>query len=146
MCFETLLLNRVYFSYPMSIFNPRGIVIGLFLSLVFMMSFGGVLSAGMMSMDGKMQDCPYMGMSGYCDMDASEHLAGWQTLFAATLDGFHNSDLFPLLAFALLAPFFTLFIRKRPQRPIFQRWRMLELFDPLQLAFARGILNPKLYS
>lgn len=128
-------------------FLPRNIIQAFFLlSLVFMMSFGGVISAGMMNMDGKMSDCPYMGMSGYCDMDASQHLAGWQTLFAATLDGFHTADLFPLLAFALLAPFFTFFIRKRPHRPIFQRWRMLELFDPLQLAFARGILNPKLYS
>ena len=124
----------------------KGPLVFVLAAVLFVMSFGGVLTAGMMTMDGKMSDCPYMGTSGYCDMSITEHLDGWQMLFAATLDGFHTSDLFPLLAFALLAPFFTFFIRKRPQRPLFQRWRMLELFDPLQLAFARGILNPKLYS
>lgn len=125
----------------------QGLILSLLMfGVVFTMSFGGVLTAGMMTMDGKMSDCPYMGTSGYCDMSITEHLDGWQTLFASTLDGLHASDLFPLLAFVLLAPFFTLFIRKRPQRPLFQRWRMLELFDPLQLAFARGLIHPKLYS
>jgi hypothetical protein len=94
-----------------------------------------------------MQDCPYMGMSGYCDMDASEHLAGWQQLFATTLEQLFSSDLFPLLTLVILTPFFlVLLVRKRPQRPVFDRWRALELFDPLQLAFARGIINPKLYA
>lgn len=132
----------------MRISTTKGLILSAFLlSLVFMMSFGGVLSAGMMSMDGKMQDCPYMGMSGYCDMDASEHLAGWQQLFATTLEQFFSSDLFPLLTLVILTPFFlVLLVRKRLQRPVFDRWRALELFDPLQLAFARGIINPKLYA
>ena len=131
----------------MRISTPKGLILSAFLlSLVFMMSFGGVLSAGMMSMDGKMSDCPYMGMSGYCDMDASEHLAGWQTLFATTLEQLFSSDLFPLLTLVILTPFFfALLVRKRTQRPIFDRWRMLELFDPLRLAFSRGIIHPKLY-
>lgn len=129
-------------------FLPRTAIKALFLfSFVLMTSFGGVMSAGMMNMDGKMSDCPYMGMSGYCDMDASEHLAGWQQLFSATLEHFFSSMLLLLLAIAILAPFLVkLFVRKRSVRPIFQRWRTIELFDPLRLAFARGIIHPKLFS
>jgi hypothetical protein len=120
----------------------------LLLTLLFasMAMFGGVVSAGMMTMDGKMSDCPYMGTYGYCDMSITEHLDDWQTLFAATLDDFHASDLFLLLTFALLAAFHTLFVPKRIQRPILKRWQTLELFDPLRLAFARGIIHPKLFS
>jgi hypothetical protein len=115
--------------------------------LVVVMSFGGVFTANMMTADGTMQDCPYMGSSGHCDMSITEHLDGWQILFAATLDGlFHMSDLLPLSAIVTLALFFTLFVRKRPERTIFERWRVLKLFDPLRLALARGIIHPKLYS
>lgn len=126
----------------------RGLLLPLLVFLfAFMATFGGAVSAGMMSMDGKMSDCPYMGMSGYCTMDVSEHLAQWQQLFSITLEQLFSADLLPLLTLLLLVPFFIfLALRKRTHKFVFQRWRALELFNPLKLAFARGIIHPKLYS
>jgi type III secretory pathway component EscT len=115
--------------------------------LVLMMSFGGILTAWMMTSDGSMQDCPYMGEVGYCNMNISEHLASWQQLFTSTLEHSNPLALLPLLTLFVLAYFFVdLLVRKRTERPLLQRWRKRELFDPLQLAFARGLIHPKLYS
>ncbi len=129
--------------------NPYGFILplGMFL-LVLAMSFGGILTAWMMGMDGTMQqDCPYMGETGYCAMDISEHLASWQNLFTTTLERVNPLAMLPLFTLFVLAYFFVdLLVRKRTERPLFQRWRTRELFDPLQLAFARGIIHPKLYS
>ena len=118
------------------------------LLLVLTMSFGGVLTAWMMTSGGTMQqDCPYMGETGYCNMNVSEHLASWQQLFSTTLEHFSALTLLSLLTLFVLTYFFVdLLVRKRSERPLFERWRSRELFDPLQLAFARGILHPKLYS
>ena len=129
--------------------NPRGFILSLaMLLLVLTMSFGGVLTAWMMTSGGTMQqDCPYMGETGYCNMNVSEHLASWQQLFSTTLEHFSALTLLSLLTLFVLTYFFVdLLVRKRSERPLFERWRSRELFDPLQLAFARGILHPKLYS
>ena len=115
--------------------------------LILTMSFGGILTAWTMNSAGMMQDCPYMGTSGYCTMDISEHLSGWQQLFTTTLERSNSLALVPLLTLFVLAYFFVdLLVRKRTKRPLLQRWRNRELFDPLQLAFARGLINPKLYA
>ena len=119
------------------------------LLLVFMMSFGGILTAWTMTFGDTMQQgCPYMGETGYCNMNVSEHLASWQQLFSTTLEHFSTRTLLPPLLFTLFAaPFFArLLVRRRTKRPLLERWRSRELFDPLQPAFARGILHPKLYS
>lgn len=116
--------------------------------LVLTMSFGGVLTAWTMTAGGTMQqDCPYMGEVGYCNMNITEHLASWQNLFTTTLEHLNPLSLLSLLTLFVLAYFFVdLLVRRRTERPLFERWRTRELFDPLQLAFSRGILHPKLYS
>ena len=132
----------------MSAYRPRGFIGSIFLlTLILGASFGGFVSAGMMTADGRMQDCPYMGTSGYCPMDIAAHLAGWQQLFATTLERSHSSGPFPSLALLFLIPFFIgLLVYVRPRQRILERWRTLALYDPLQLAFARGLIHPKLYS
>lgn len=135
-------------SVSMNSYAPRGFLWGFFLlTLALGASFGGFITAGMMSMDGITQDCPYMGETGYCNMNISEHLASWQNLFTTTLERVNPLAFLPLLTLFVLAYFFVdLLVRKRSEQPLFQRWRTRELFDPLRLAFARGIIHPKLYS
>lgn len=126
----------------------RGLLVATFVLSLLTMSFGGVLTAWTMSMDSSaMQDCPYMGETGYCAMDISEHLASWQNLFTTTLERVSPLSLLPLLTLFVLAYFFVdLLVRKRRERPLVERFRTRELFDPLRLAFARGIIHPKIYS
>jgi hypothetical protein len=101
------------------------------------------MSAG----DAMQQDCPYMGETGYCNMNVSEHLASWQQLFSTTLEHFSTLSLLPLLTLFVLTYFFVdRLVRRRAEQPLLERWRSRELFDSLRLALARGIIHPKLYS
>lgn len=118
----------------------------LLLTLVAIMSFGGVFGAGFMMHDGGIGKCPSMNVAGYCTMNAAQHLASWQELFAATLESLSGPALFPLLTFFFSLPFFALLILKQPAPLVRERWRMRAVRTPLQQAFARGILNSKRYS
>jgi hypothetical protein len=107
--------------------------------------FGAAVSSGVMTQDGKMQDCPYMGISTLCKMDVSEHLATWQQLFSPAIQQSPTLLLLALLSFVALQYFsFYAFVpERRTTRHIFNRWREAALFGPLRLAFSRGIIHSK---
>lgn len=111
------------------------------------MTMGGFFSYEMMMQDGTMHNCPYMGVAALCNMTPLEHLSQWQQMFSATAQQLFTLAL--LSAFALLV---TLFFVKdfftsieSPPRGMSQYKYRERIFDPLRLAFARGIVHPKVY-
>lgn len=130
------------------------LVLGLiaFLSVAF---FGA--SQSMMGMDersdGTMGGCLFTGMEENCKMMFSEHLSQWQSMFTTTVP---QKALFFALLLLLAIVFVAVAILKHNLLLLFgyytTRWRLylrynpeLSLFNPLKKAFARGILNPKIY-
>lgn len=73
-----------------------------------------------------------------CSMSPMEHLSEWQGAFAAIL-----SMLFVFVAFRYFVQDF--FIPKQTRAVVLLRRDTGRVFDPLRLAFARGILNTKAY-
>ena len=123
--------------------------IGLMLLAVLVsMTIGGVLSSEMMmDEDGMMHDCPFMGVAAICNMSPLEHLSEWQTMFTATSQQFGTAVLLLLLILVLLWSFATdLSPPKQSSIPIVSLYSKRErIFDPLRLAFARGIIHPKVF-
>lgn len=129
-----------------------GIALIAFLSVAF---FGA--SQSMMGMekrsDGSMGGCIFSGMEEICKMSFTEHLTQWQSMFTTTV----TQNAFTIILLLLLAVVFVAIgIFKRNLLLLFSqyttRWRLylrynpeLSLFNPLKKAFARGILNPKIY-
>lgn len=129
------------------------LVLGLVAFLAVLLS-GPSHSMGMEKQsDGTMSGCLFIGMDELCAMTSAEHLAAWQSMFAATAP--QKALVFSLLIlFALIFVFvlvhtrrlflpwsdyiihFRLYIRHNPH---------LSLFDPLKEAFSQGLLNPKIY-
>ena len=81
-----------------------------------------------------------------CTMSPLEHLTEWQQTFAATVQQ-ASTALFVLL-FVLVS--FRAFLQnllfvKRAGIPVWRYRTAGRVFDPLRLAFARGILHSKAY-
>lgn len=122
-----------------------------FLSVAF---FGASQTMGMeQQSDGTMGGCLFSGMEEICEMSFIEHLTEWQSMFTTTV----TQNAFTIILLLLLAVvFFAIGIFKRNLLLLYNyhatRWRFyirhnpeLSLFNPLKEAFARGILNPKIY-
>lgn len=129
------------------------LVFGLiaFLSVAF---FGMSQSMGMEKRaDGTMGGCIFDGRAEMCAMSFTEHLSAWQNMFTTTAP---QQVLILALLILLAVVFVAVAILKRNLFLLFSyyatRWRLyirhnpeLSLFNPLREAFARGILNPKIY-
>ncbi|TSC71131.1 MAG: hypothetical protein G01um101449_116 [Parcubacteria group bacterium Gr01-1014_49] len=114
-----------------------------FLVLVAIGSFlSGVTGASHLRMNmqagGRMPDCPLVGGGAICTMNPLEHIAAWQSAFAATFSG--GSVIFLLLLISV----FALLLWKRvfstgkdvPLRPLRVRYRPRFFYpDPLHEAF-----------
>lgn len=104
------------------------------------------------SENGDMAGCIFTGKTMLCKMSVIEHISLWQSMFVAIPQG---SLMFMVLLILLVAVVFVtknilapprfsgsgvltkrLYLREHPD---------LLLFNPLQEAFSRGILNPKTY-
>ena len=113
--------------------------------LVFLTNIGGFFSAEMM-MDGSMQDCPYMGVTGLCDMSPLEHLSQWQAMTTATPQPFFAALLLLFITFVIVWNFLNKPFVLRPKEAYIPRYRFKKRVpNVLQFAFARGILNTKRY-
>ena len=126
----------------------KNIVVSSIIGAIFvMMSVGGVLSSEMMMQDGMMIPCPFMGVSSLCNMTPLEHVSQWQQMFTTTSQEFATTATLLLLSLVVVFSFVQLSLKlnRTPVRLV-SRYRYRErAFDPLRLAFARGILHPKLY-
>ena len=119
-----------------------GLCIG---ALLFMSTIGGALSASMMMADGGMTHCPYMGVTALCGMTPLEHLAQWQHIFLATAQQLASLAL--LLSITVIVWHFTanIFVTREHYFAVYRKRYRQKHFDPLRLAFARGILHTKVY-
>ena len=124
----------------------RKIFLLAFLILFLLMTGGGTLLSGMTMHEGHMQNCPFMGITAICNMNALEHLSGWQRLFTMTPHSFTTLILLLLLSF-VVGRFVPILLRRKrvPQQPIFYVRYFDEVFDPMKLAFARGLIHPKVF-
>ena len=110
------------------------------------MSAGGAISAGMMMDDGAMGGCPYMGVAALCNMSPLEHLSEWQLMITTTAQQFAVASLLLLLALAVLWHVFEYLFVPKSADTFVPKYRDREIiFDPLRLAFARGIIHPKVF-
>jgi len=97
----------------------------------------------------EMLNCPFMlGQAAICTMNPLEHIAVWQNMFTALA----RESILVFLVFASLFPFFVrrlldtshnfsapalYMVRRRVEIPI--------VLSPLEKAFSRGILHPKIF-
>lgn len=111
------------------------------------MSLGGVLASPMTMQDGTMQNCPFMGVSALCTMSIADHLAQWQDMFASIVSPITTVILLLLIALSIFLGFIEDFrIHKRPLiKFVSHHQREAQIFDTLRLAFARGLIHPKIY-
>ncbi|MDZ4260292.1 MAG: hypothetical protein U1A25_01380 [Candidatus Sungbacteria bacterium] len=115
--------------------------------------FGSSHSFGMeMKDDGTMSGCLFTGMDEVCTMTFTQHRTAWQNMFSSIpVKSIILSLLalvFSLLLFAGFLKQYGMWARKRMeslQKLYFIHHPNLFLFNPLQEAFSRGILNPKIY-
>lgn len=118
-------------------------------AIVLAMTVGGVYTAQIMTMDGDMMHhCPFMGVPALCGMSPLAHLIEWQLMFTAVLQQMTASLSLLALFFALVLAWQyvrQLLVPKRTEIFI-PRYRDTErILDPLKLAFARGIIHPKVF-
>lgn len=117
----------------------------LIIALFLLVNIGGIFTAEMM-MDGDMTHCPYMGVAALCDMSPLEHLSQWQMTFSTTVQQFATAALLLLLAFAILRSLIGRLTAPKRIEAFVPRYRYrVRNFDPLRLAFARGIIHPKVF-
>lgn len=124
----------------------KSVLFGLLFVVVFTTSIGGVVTANMMMDDGVMHDCPYMGVPVLCNMTPIEHVSAWQNMFLATSEQFSTYAFLLLLALAVLWQCIGYIFVPRYSQTFAPRHRYRErVFDPLRLAFARGIIHRKVF-
>lgn len=91
-----------------------------------------------------MTDCPYMvGQQSMCAMDTFEHLTAWKSL-VLTIPSF----IYVLTLLVLVFSFQHLLSSSPPllrQLLYYRKTKFEPITTSLELAFARGILNPKPY-
>lgn len=118
-------------------------VFALLIALFLVVNVGGLFTAEMMMEDGAMHGCPFMGVPVLCAMSPLEHLSEWQEEFATTAQPMVSA----LLLLAALAVWYSVgtpMLRQMRTRIPLER-DTGRIFDPLRLAFARGILHSKAY-
>lgn len=94
--------------------------------------------------------CLFMNTPTLCAMNPFEHIAMWQSTFAASF----SKEIFSLLMLTLLIVLFIFtsqgLERSRKTPPLLVRvwhhiYRVFIAKDPLQEAFSNGILHPKIF-
>lgn len=131
---------------------PKIIIIAVSALTLWMLLFGlSQMSMNMSTMDGK-ANCPFGGHSmAICQMNPMEHIQEWQSMFTAlpAKDGLTIlSALLSLLALLALRFLNTPSLFKKPRLEQYVNPFYLNrapIFNPLQEAFSRGILNPKIF-
>lgn len=140
--------------------NKRGLARGFLIlaagAFVFMSIAGMLLSGMSMGMAGEthgdmqrgMQGCPFMLGTSICHMSLFEHIASWQTMFAAT--GRISLTLFAALSILVSLFFLSKYFYPPPRNFSTQRLTRLtqesrHFPQSLLDAFSAGILNPKLF-
>lgn len=143
------------FLESINTFTQKAIFLSLALFLVYISAFGA--SVGMnMSTDGAMNGCMLMPHeTTLCDMSLLDHLAQWQSTFVSITENAFTLILLTLLALfdfaATTTPFWKtlipLFVFSVPHTiNIKLRNSFAKLYNPLQQAYADGLLNPRLYN
>lgn len=107
------------------------------------------MSMGMEIEDGQMSSCPFMsGQAAICTMNPLEHIASWQNMFTVLA----QENILVFLAFASLIFFFVGRLRGASHIfhgcALYMLGRRIEIpivLSPLQEAFLRGILHPKIF-
>ena len=127
--------------------GSKNAAFALLLAFVLMMTVGGLFSAEMMMDDnGSTHNCPFMGMTAICTMSPLVHLSQWQQMFAATTSQLATILLLLLASVALTSFIYGLLVPRSPSAPIATKYREKEvIFNPLKLAFARGLIHPKVF-
>ena len=102
--------------------------------------------------DGTMNGCLFDGKAEICTMSFAEHIDHWQAMFT-TIPAKATTISFAILL--LVSFIFAFSLRKyllllstrlsELQRIYLRHMPEFSLFEPLQLAFSRGILNPKIF-
>ena len=127
-------------------------IVYLAMTILLLVSGFGALNFGMtMSSDAQMSHCPFMGMATtfVCTMSPLEHVAAWQDMFTTTPARSSVAITF-LLSISFLVLFSVLRLQDVADLAFsLRRQRFRERYfiatPPLRLAFATGILNPKLF-
>lgn len=100
-------------------------------------------------MDGNMamNNCYMPGMTLICSMTPIQHISEWQRMFTTTIQQMPTTVLLLLLALTIgLSQFLIRLLTPKPKEGPIQNYRYRErVFDPLRLAFARGIIHPKVF-
>lgn len=147
-------------GYGKWLYSKRGLARGFLVLAVgafVFMSVAGMLLSGMSmgmagethgDMQGNMQGCPFMFGTSICHMSLFEHIASWQTMFAAT----GRISLIMLAALSVLVSLFFLSKYFYPPPRYFSTRKLtrltqksLRFTESLLEAFSSGILNPKLF-
>lgn len=123
----------------------KNAVLSLFLVVIVMMNIGGFLSSQMMMEDGTMHSCPYMGVTALCNMSLLEHMSQWQQMFTTTVQHITTGPLLQLMVLVIVWVYLKQFLYSRTERFLPRSRYRERSFDPLRLAFARGILHTKVY-
>ena len=126
------------------------IVVAALLAFLLFGSAGAMHFGMNMGANGKMAPCPFSGEGAICTMNPLEHIAAWQSAFTTTVQNERDIVLL-LIALTLLftVGFWRELFTKRDLCSL-QRWHSvlreeLNILDPLQEAFSRGILHSKAY-
>ena len=109
----------------------------------------GLSGFGMsMQPDGQVSDCPFMGKVTICNMSPLEHIALLQGMFTSSIQ---QSPILVLLFLLLAVALMRLIVRALPRDEdvdphlLSFAHRESKNINPLRLAFARGIIHPKVF-
>lgn len=135
-------MSLLWYNECMKLIQSKTLVSFVFLAYLYLGVFSLFAMSGHHNMP--MTDCPYMaGQHSVCAMDTFEHITAWKSL-NLTIPSF----IYILALLAVLISSKILFYISPPllQQSLFYKKIKLEpIVSKLELAFARGILNPKPY-
>lgn len=120
---------------------------------VFVSIVGIAHPAGMEANEkGEMSGCIFAGEAAMCNMNVIEHISSWQGMMTGIVQDIPAAALVLsiVLIAAFTAPAARMLLVDHVKRIVLQRLSFLfntlgAVFNPLQRAFARGILHPRIY-
>ena len=110
--------------------------------------FGVFHMSMIMQQDGKMSDCPFIGKTAVCNMSPLEHLATLQNMLTSTPQQSGTLTILLTLLALVFIGFVAVNVSLDTNQEIYpaRRFRFEpRIFNPLQLAFARGTIHPKIF-
>ena len=147
------MVNTLLYGMFMCVTRAKRILVLVLVIAVLAIGIWGAVSTGTMMHDGNMQNCPYVGVATLCNMTTLEHFAAWQAMFSAIpANAVSVFLLLTLLAFVLSVhnverlPFKEQLNLLAVRQRLYTRHSLAFAYaSPLQEAFSRGILNPKVF-